>query len=53
MKLALLRRFLAIDVFGHPINVNYKGNETHNTLIGSVLSLVVYACTLAIAITSF
>ena len=45
-------RFLAIDLFGHPINLNYKGQETHKTLLGSSLSLLVFALTLIIAIMS-
>ena len=31
----LLRR----DRFGHPISVNYRGSETHQTWLGSLLSI--------------
>ena len=29
-----------VDIFGYPIGVHYKGGTSHNTIFGSVLSLL-------------
>ena len=42
------------DSFGHPVQVTYKGIETHNTILGAILSVLVKGLTLvmtSIAIT--
>ena len=28
------------DIFGHPISVLYQGNTKHNTIIGSIFSIL-------------
>ena len=37
-KLASL--FKGIDIYGHPIGVNYKGDGTFNTVMGSFITLI-------------
>ena len=39
-----------LDVFGHRVSLNYKGNETYTTVLGGVLSIIVYGLTLILAI---
>ena len=39
----LSERFQALDIFGHPIGVNYKGNSTFQTKMGAFFTLVVYS----------
>ena len=34
--------FLALDIFGHPIGVNYKGNDTYQTRLGAFFTLATY-----------
>ena len=46
---AFLRRR---DSFGHPVKLLYKGNETHNTIIGGILSVLVQGMTLVMMITA-
>ena len=29
------------DIFGHPVNLTFKGSATHNTFIGGVISILV------------
>ena len=41
----------SIDVFGHPIGVLYRGNTAHNTVFGSIISLIMIAFLLAFATT--
>ena len=36
----MLDKLKSIDVYGHPINVLYKGGTTHNTLLGSMFTLI-------------
>ena len=38
------------DALGHPIAVNFRGNESHQTIFGAVLTIAVKAMTLAFAI---
>ena len=42
-----------VDIFGHPIRVNYKGETAHNTIFGSVLSLVMITWVLFYAVYTF
>ena len=34
--------FLTLDIFGHPIGVNYKGNDTYQTRLGAFFTLATY-----------
>ena len=36
----MLDKLKSIDVYGHPINVLFKGGTRHNTLFGSVFTLL-------------
>ena len=36
----MLDKLKSIDVYGHPINVLYKGGTRHNTLFGSLFTLL-------------
>ena len=46
-----LKRYLrGIDAFGHEIRVNYKGEESFNTALGGMLTIVVKALTLAMLV---
>lgn len=46
-----LKRYLrGIDAFGHEIRVNYEGEESFNTTLGGVLTIVVKALTLALLV---
>lgn len=38
----LARQIKKLDKFGSPINVNYKGQETYNTVLGGLCTLTVY-----------
>ena len=42
-----------LDIFGHPIGVHYKGQTTHNTIFGSMLSLLIILWVLAYAAFTF
>ena len=43
MSNRLSERFQALDIFGHPIGVNYKGNSTFQTKLGALFTLAVYS----------
>ena len=45
-KFYLANAFRSIDVFGHPINVNHKGNSSHQSLLGACLTVVAIIFTL-------
>ena len=38
---SVLKFILAQDRLGLPFNLNYKGSETHNTWLGTVLSIAI------------
>ena len=40
----------SLDKYGHPIGVHYKGGSTHNTLFGSVFTLITNITVLIYAI---
>ena len=40
----------SIDSFGHPIQVNYKGEETFKSQVGGLLSLLSLALTLVLVV---
>lgn len=40
------------DLMGHPIQVSYKGEETHNSVIGGLLSLGVQVMTFIMFVTA-
>ena len=42
-----------IDIFGHPVNVLYKGGAKHNTLVGSIFSIIVTICVGTFTIATF
>lgn len=45
MRFSIKRFVRGLDDFGHPIQVNYKGEETFQSLLGSVLTIVVQVLT--------
>ena len=50
MKVSFSNLLKSIDSFGHPIQVNYKGEETFKSLVGGVLSLLSLALTLVLVL---
>ena len=48
MKFSLGAFVRSIDLFGHPIKVNYKGQHDYNTLFGGVFSILAYSLTLVL-----
>ena len=36
----MLEKLKSIDIYGHPVGVQYKGNRTHNTLLGSLFTIL-------------
>ena len=45
----LLEKFKAFDGYGHPVSVLFKGGTTHNTLFGSLITLLTSALVLIFA----
>ncbi len=43
----LSQQFKSLDLYGHIISMNYKGDETYNTYIGAFLSILTYIFTFA------
>ena len=48
--MSLSKLLKSIDSFGHPIQVNYKGEETFKSQVGGVLSLLSLALTLVLVL---
>ena len=48
--MSLSKLLKSIDSFGHPIQVNYNGEETYKSLVGGVLSLLSLALTLVLVL---
>ena len=44
------KRLRSVDIFGHPINLQYKGSASYQSLLGAVLTLAVYALTFVLFI---
>ena len=42
LKLAL-GRLTALDIYGHPINVNHRGKAVYQTWLGTIFTLMTYA----------
>ena len=36
------------DSFGHPVQVAYKGQEKHNSILGGIMTLIVKGITLVL-----
>lgn len=53
MRFSFIRLLRGLDDYGHPIRLSYKGEETFQTLGGSILSITVQGLTLAMIITAF
>ena len=45
---SLFRFVLAKERLGHPFSLNHKGSETHNTWLGTVLTLAINVLVLII-----
>ena len=39
---SLRKTLLELDRFGHPVSVNYKGEKEFKTLVGSIVTLMIY-----------
>ena len=39
--MSLLNFFLGLDKLGHPFTVTYKGNETHPTKLGAIITITI------------
>ena len=50
MKVSFSNLLKSIDSFGHPIQVNYKGEETFKSQVGGLLSLLSLALTLVLVV---
>ena len=50
-KFSLIALVRGLDIFGHPITVNFRGSQTHKSILGALCTLTVYAITIAIATT--
>ena len=46
MATTLLGKLRGIDTFGRPIRTNFKGSESHKSLLGGLLTLTVYVLTM-------
>ena len=46
----MIKLIKKIDIFGHPIGVQFRGQETHPTLFGSFFSLFTIVCVLIYAV---
>ena len=46
------RKIRALDVFGHAIKVNYKGQEAYNSVLGGIFTLIMYVLTIVLVIRS-
>ena len=52
MKFSFLRLITGRDSFGHPINLFYKGEETHQSLLGGIITILIQATTLILLFSS-
>ena len=50
MSFSLGRLLRSLDDFGHPITLTYKGEETYQTCLGGVITVVVSAFTMVMAV---
>ena len=53
MKSSIVRLVRGRDSFGHPVSVNFKGEEVLQTLPGGIATLMVELLTLVVAISCF
>ena len=49
MTFSLIAWIKGWDAMGHPITVNFRGNDSHQTLCGAMLTIAVKALTLVFA----
>ena len=47
------KKFKQIDIFGEKVGVNYKGSQTHNTVCGSLTTIITTACVLTFALHTY
>ena len=50
MRASLSHWLKSVDSFGHPVQVNYKGDKTFKSQVGGVLSLLSMALTLMMVV---
>ena len=36
------KKFMSIDMYGHPVGVNYKGSDAYKTRLGALVTLLTY-----------
>ena len=48
MKFSISNLVRSIDLFGHPIKVNYKGKHEYSSLLGGLISILAYSLTLVL-----
>ena len=53
MASALYKFFVALDVYGKPVTVNYRGLDTYKTCLGALFTLVVKSFLLIFLSTAF
>ena len=52
MWFKFMRMLRSLDNFGHPIQLNYKGNETYQSACGGLLTIAVQVITLIASISA-
>ena len=52
MSLRIASLVRGLDNFGHSIKVNYRGEESFNSLFGGALTIVVYSLTLVMVMSA-
>ena len=50
---SLKKTMLKLDRFGHSVSVNYKGEKDFKTLVGSIVTLMIYIVIFINSITIF
>ena len=50
MAKSFKRLLRSVDTFGHPIKVNYSGEESYKSALGGLMTLLVYSLTIVVVI---
>ena len=50
MAKSFKRLLRSVDTFGHPIKVNYRGEESYKSALGGLMTLLVYSLTIVVVV---
>ena len=49
--MGIVKLFKSVDIYGHPVGVNYRGDDAYKTKFGAIWSIYTFVTVMLYAIT--